>query len=131
MLSAEIQRALQAVDARYSAALVSLTGRQVVVMQAIAAAARPPTQTHIVEVTGIDRSTLADIVRRLVERGLVQRKHTARDRRAYDLRITGPGSRALTAALDRIAVIDKELDAIQGMTALRRTLAELSKPVAA
>ena len=32
-------------------------------------------QTGLVEKTGIDRSTLADIVRRMIEKGLVQRQH--------------------------------------------------------
>ena len=36
-------------------------------------------QTDIVRITGIDRSTLADIVRRLVQRGYLQRKRTRTD----------------------------------------------------
>jgi len=40
-------------------------------------------QTGLVEQTGVDRSTLADIVRRLVKKGLLQRKRTRRDARMY------------------------------------------------
>ena len=40
-------------------------------------------QSELVEGTGIDRSTLADIVRRLVERGLLHRRRTREDARAY------------------------------------------------
>ena len=39
-------------------------------------------QTHLVERTGIDRSTLADIVRRMLKKGLLQRRRTKEDARA-------------------------------------------------
>ncbi|MFZ1102753.1 MAG: helix-turn-helix domain-containing protein, partial [Hyphomicrobiaceae bacterium] len=38
--------------------------------------------------TGIDRSTLADIVRRLTRKGLLQRCRTNEDARAYAVRLT-------------------------------------------
>ena len=46
-----------------------LTPRQFVVLTAVAGI-EEPSQTTLVQKTGIDRSTVADIVRRLVERGL-------------------------------------------------------------
>lgn len=52
-------------------------------------------QTKLVEATGIDRSTLADIVRRLVSKGLLQRKRTKRDARTYAVRLTAAGREAL------------------------------------
>jgi DNA-binding MarR family transcriptional regulator len=55
-------------------------------------------QTHLVEKTGIDRSTLADIVRRLLKKGLLQRRRTKDDARAYAVRLTDEGSKLLTAA---------------------------------
>ncbi len=57
-----------------------LTPRQFAVMQAIADS-EEPSQTLLVEKTGIDHSTMADIVRRLTSRGLVQRRRTRRDAR--------------------------------------------------
>ena len=39
-------------------------------------------QTALVEMTGIDRSTLAEMVRRMMERGLITRKRTETDLRA-------------------------------------------------
>ena len=48
-------------------------------------------QTGLVEQTGVDRSTLADIVRRLVKKGLLQRKRTRRDARMYAVRLTPEG----------------------------------------
>jgi MarR family transcriptional regulator, temperature-dependent positive regulator of motility len=52
-------------------------------------------QTHLVEKTGIDRSTLADIVRRLLKKGLLQRRRTKDDARAYAVKLTEEGNRVL------------------------------------
>ncbi len=66
-------------------------------MKAVAATDEP-SQTQIVEKTGIDRSTLADIVRRLVAKGLLQRKRTRRDARMYAVRLTDKGNAILKSA---------------------------------
>lgn len=55
-------------------------------------------QTGLVEATGIDRSTLADVVRRLVSRGWLSRKRTRQDARMYAVRLTAKGKAALDAA---------------------------------
>lgn len=55
-------------------------------------------QTHLVERTGIDRSTLADIVRRMLKKGLLQRRRTREDARAYAVKLTEEGSRVLKSA---------------------------------
>ena len=55
-------------------------------------------QTHLVEKTGIDRSTLADIVRRLLKKGLLQRRRTKDDARAYAVKLTEEGFRILKSA---------------------------------
>lgn len=52
-------------------------------------------QTDIVERTGIDRSTLADIIRRMLKKGLIQRRRTREDARAYAVKLTDEGSRIL------------------------------------
>lgn len=54
-------------------------------------------QTELVRATGIDRSTLTEIIRRLVRRGLVTRRRTAADQRANALQLTEAG----VAAVDR------------------------------
>ncbi len=48
-------------------------------------------QTQLVDRTGIDRSTLADIVRRMMKKGLLQRRRTKEDARAYAVRLTEEG----------------------------------------
>lgn len=45
-------------------------------------------QTGLFDRTGIDRSTLADIVRRLQRKGLLQRRRALEDARAYAVRLT-------------------------------------------
>ncbi|HEY0282021.1 MAG TPA: MarR family winged helix-turn-helix transcriptional regulator [Rhizomicrobium sp.] len=55
-------------------------------------------QTALVEMTGIDRSTLAEMVRRMLKRGLVSRERTETDARANAVAITGNGRKELRAA---------------------------------
>ncbi len=74
-----------------------LTPRQFAVLVAIVERDNP-SQTEIVEVTGIDRSTLADIVRRLVDRGMVRRRRTREDARMYALNLTDEGKAAVRNA---------------------------------
>ncbi len=69
-----------------------VTGSQSLVLLALAEKAGV-SQTHLVEVTHIDRSTLADIVRRLVKRGVIVRKRSKSDARAYVLNLTEEGKR--------------------------------------
>lgn len=55
-------------------------------------------QTNLVEKTGIDRSTLADIIRRMLKKGLLQRRRTKEDARAYAVKLTDEGRRVLASA---------------------------------
>jgi DNA-binding MarR family transcriptional regulator len=55
-------------------------------------------QTALVEMTGIDRSTLAEMVRRMLERGLISRERTEGDMRANAVAITPGGRKALRTA---------------------------------
>jgi DNA-binding MarR family transcriptional regulator len=49
-------------------------------------------QTQIVSITGVDRSILADVVKRLLEAKLLTRYKSKQDARAYVLSITEEGS---------------------------------------
>jgi DNA-binding MarR family transcriptional regulator len=55
-------------------------------------------QTALVEMTGIDRSTLAEMVRRMLEKGLITRERTEEDQRANAVAITQAGRKALRTA---------------------------------
>jgi DNA-binding MarR family transcriptional regulator len=74
-----------------------LTPRQFAVLKAVSEA-DGLSQTAIMSATGIDRSTTAELVRRLVSGGLLQRRRTRRDARIYAVRITTRGRQALAAA---------------------------------
>ena len=74
-----------------------LTPRQLVVLAAIAEN-EGLSQTKIVDRTGIDRSTLTDVVRRLQKSGLLARRRTRDDARTYAVRITAEGRKALRDA---------------------------------
>jgi len=74
-----------------------LTSRQLVVLAAIAEN-EGVSQTGIVSRTGVDRSTLADVVRRLLKKGLVVRRRTKDDARAYAVKLTTEGQHLLADA---------------------------------
>jgi DNA-binding MarR family transcriptional regulator len=91
-----------------------LTPRQYAVLVAVSQN-EGLSQTQLVDRTGIDRSTLADIVRRMLKKGLLQRRRTKDDARAYSVKLTDEGWRVLKAA-DPLAkrVDDKILAALPG-----------------
>jgi DNA-binding MarR family transcriptional regulator len=66
-------------------------------------------QTDLVDRTGIDRSTLADIVRRMLRKGLVQRRRTREDARAYAVKLTDEGKRILKAAEPIVKRVDEKI----------------------
>lgn len=105
-----LHRAGQCADEVFSLNLPAgtMTPRQYAVLKSVEASVEP-SQTTLVEMTGIDRSTIADIVRRLVERGLLQRRRTRRDARMYALRLTAKGAAALRNAAPAAADTDDKL----------------------
>lgn len=89
-----------------------LTPRQYAILAAIEAN-QGLSQTGLVENTGIDRSTLADIVRRMLDKGLIQRERTADDARAYAVRLTRKGSNTLKKMRPYADEVDRQIvDAI-------------------
>lgn len=66
-------------------------------------------QTELVGVTGIDRSTLAEMIRRMIEKGLLDRERTETDARANAVRIAAGGRKALRAARSANERVEKIL----------------------
>jgi DNA-binding MarR family transcriptional regulator len=66
-------------------------------------------QTALVDRTGIDRSTLADIIRRMLKKGLLRRKRTKEDARAYAVHLTPKGKDALAAAIPAASNADERI----------------------
>ena len=106
-----------------------LTPRQFAVMKAIADQDEP-SQTDLVIRTGIDRSTMADIVRRLTSRGLVQRRRTRKDARMYAVRLTDRGENALKSAEPLARSTDERMLAPLSATQRDQFLKSLTRIVA-
>ena len=85
-----------------------LTHRQFTVLSA-ADSFEGKSQTELVKITGIDRSTLADLVARLMEQGHLQRKRSKEDARANTVRLTLVGKKALRTAQGGAEDIDRKL----------------------
>jgi DNA-binding MarR family transcriptional regulator len=84
-----------------------LTPRQLVVLAAIAES-EGQNQTHLVERTGVDRSTIADIVQRLHRKALLTRRRTKADNRAYAVKLTDEGRTVLREA-EAVALRTEEI----------------------
>ncbi|WP_342640765.1 MarR family winged helix-turn-helix transcriptional regulator [Rhodoligotrophos ferricapiens] len=85
-----------------------LTHRQFTVLLAVAQN-EGASQTQLVRATGIDRSTLADLVARLLKHGYLQRKRTREDGRTNTIKLSAAGRRALQAAQPGAAAVDREI----------------------
>ena len=85
-----------------------LTPRQYAVLVSVAEN-EGVSQTTLVERTGIDRSTLADIVRRMIKKGLLDRRRTREDARAYAVRLSQEGRQRLAMATPLAARADDRL----------------------
>lgn len=85
-----------------------LTQRQFAVLEAVSHKAGL-TQTDLVRATGIDRSTLADLVARMTTKGLLDREKSTLDARAKAVRLSPAGEAALEAARPRVEAADKRI----------------------
>jgi DNA-binding MarR family transcriptional regulator len=67
------------------------------------------TQADLVRITGIDRSTLADMARRMIGKNLLERERSNVDARANAVRLTDTGRAALAEARPKMAAADARL----------------------
>ena len=88
-----------------------LTQRQFAVLEAVSQKSGL-TQTDLVRATGIDRSTLADLVSRMTTKGLLAREQSSIDARAKTVSLSGPGQAALDAARPKVEAADKRIMAL-------------------
>lgn len=107
-----LHRAEQCVTAAFEQEMrtlqLPLTSRQLVVMMALDRDGGV-SQTALVEVTGIDRSTLSDIMARLVRQGVARRRRDRDDRRAYAVTLTKTGKEMLEQARPVLEGIEERL----------------------
>jgi DNA-binding MarR family transcriptional regulator len=99
-----------------------LTHRQFTVLSAVDSN-EGKSQTELVKITGIDRSTLADLVSRLMAQGYLQRRRSKDDARTNAIRLTPVGKKMLKASQTGAEEIDKKMLAMF-QAADRRTVVD-------
>ncbi len=88
-------------------------------------------QTDLVDRTGIDRSTLADIVRRMLKKGLLLRRRTKEDARAYAVKLSEEGWRVLKSAEPMAKRVDDRILSVLPSSQRERFLTDLNTIVQA
>jgi MarR family transcriptional regulator, temperature-dependent positive regulator of motility len=127
-----LHRANQVADDFHTAAFgdTGLTPRQFALLSALQDGAGQ-SQAQLVEATGIDRSTLADMISRLAKKGLLVRTLSSADRRINLVVLTIDGQIALEDGNTKRAAIDAAFLAllpIKHRTTLLTILQTLIKP---
>ncbi|WP_029449338.1 MarR family winged helix-turn-helix transcriptional regulator [Corynebacterium nuruki] len=99
---------LQDHSTRWAAQIPELTKTQYAVLKVIQ---EQPSieQNRAAALAGTDRSTIADMLSRLENQGLVRRTVAAEDRRRRALTLTEQGSELLRATIDRVSEVDHSL----------------------
>lgn len=94
-----------------------VTLRQTVLLAAIAEE-EGASQSDLVRATGVDRSTLAEMMARMEKKGLIARHGAAGDKRAKSVKLTSEGRARLEAALPAMRRVDEAL--LRALPANRR-----------
>jgi DNA-binding MarR family transcriptional regulator len=87
---------------------LNLTARQYVVLVA-AADKDGSSQQDIIDSTGIDRSTVSQVVQIMIRKGYLKRRRTREDARAYAITLTPYGLDVLKASEPIVGRIDEAL----------------------
>jgi DNA-binding MarR family transcriptional regulator len=107
-----LHQAEQAAGRLFAArAMGSTTPRQLAILVAVSEN-DGLNQTDVVQRTGIDRSTLTEIISRLLRKGLLQRRRSRVDTRAKVLSLTDKGRRLLEAPRPMESNVDARLLAV-------------------
>jgi DNA-binding MarR family transcriptional regulator len=125
-----LHRAAQCVEDLFHVATngLDVTPRQFVLLEQIANR-KGLSQSDLVKCTGIDRSTMADLVQRLVKKRYVQRRRAKNDARVYRIALTPQGLAVLTGAKPIAAQVEKELLSVLPIHRARELLGSLSSIV--
>ena len=106
LLHRALQRALDVYAE--TAGPTAVTQRQYAVLSAVAAR-EGLTQADLVRATGIDRSTLAELVARMLGKGLLARERSNEDGRANTVSLTDKGRTSLAEAEPRAHAADEAI----------------------
>ena len=87
----------------------ALSQRQYAVLKVLEAASEGMSQTDLVKATGIDRSTLADLVARMMAKDLISRERSTTDARANLVHLAEAGRVALADMQPRVLAADEKI----------------------
>jgi len=87
---------------------IDITARQYVVLATVAQK-DGLSQQEIIDRTGIDRSTVSQVVQTMIRKGLLKRRRTREDARAYAITLTSYGRDVLKACEPIVTRIDAAL----------------------
>ena len=130
-----LHRVLQRANGIYAEEVgeAGLTQRQFALLAAVDTMVQP-SQTDLVHLTGIDRSTLAELVARLIEKGWLERGRSTTDGRAKTVGLTEAGRAMLESVRPRVKAADKRILALipkpkrETLTKLLARLADAPEP---
>lgn len=87
---------------------IDVTSTQYTVLVAVAER-DSPSQQDIINATGIDRSTVSQVVQLLIRKGLLKRRRTRHDARAWAISVTEAGRRVLNASQAVVERVEEDL----------------------
>ena len=118
-LIALLHRANQIANEQFESSIPEsgVTARQVQVLSALSQN-EGCSQTDLCEMTGIDRSTMAEIVSRLHKRRLIERRRSKEDARAYVLKLSDNGRTLAALGEKSIGTVEETL--MSGLSAKAR-----------
>ena len=108
---------------------IDITARQYVVLVTVAQN-DGASQQDIIDDTGIDRSTVSQIMQTMIRKGLLKRKRTKEDARAYAITVTDQGRDILKASEAIIEGVNEALVAALPATRAKRFIDNLRSIIA-
>jgi DNA-binding MarR family transcriptional regulator len=111
-----LYRATQCASNMFENEIELMTPRQFAVLAALDGE-EGASQAVLTKRTGIDRSTISEVIQRLLAKGFVARRRSTKDARAYTLRLTLRGRQKLRAVRPAVEQVDEQ---VLGMVPIRQ-----------
>ena len=108
---------------------IDITARQYVLLVTVAQN-DGASQQDIIDDTGIDRSTVSQIMQTMIRKGLLKRKRTKEDARAYAITVTDQGRDILKASEAIVESVNEALVAALPATRAKRFIDNLRSIIA-
>ena len=103
-----LYRAMQCASNLFESEIGIMTPRQFAVLAALDGE-EGASQAMLTKRTGIDRSTLSEVVQRILAKGFVVRRRSTTDRRAYTVKLTRQGRQKLTSVRPVVERVDDQI----------------------